>query len=62
MFYCVIIQTFGMPWAVLGRSAILYTDSFLYLSGFLNAYNLLQELERKGTIDIKSRLIARWFR
>ncbi|XP_026326406.1 nose resistant to fluoxetine protein 6-like [Hyposmocoma kahamanoa] len=54
--------TFGMPWAVIGRSAILYTDSFLYLSGFLNAYNLLQELERKGTIDIKSRLIARWFR
>ncbi|XP_049865237.1 nose resistant to fluoxetine protein 6-like [Pectinophora gossypiella] len=53
---------FGMPWAVVGRSAILYTDSFLYLSGFLNANNLLQELERKGTIDIKNRLIARWFR
>ncbi|XP_028028515.1 nose resistant to fluoxetine protein 6 [Bombyx mandarina] len=55
-------EVFGMPWAVIGRSAILYTDSFLYLSGFLNAYNLLQELERKGTIDLKSRLINRWFR
>ncbi|XP_059060067.1 nose resistant to fluoxetine protein 6-like [Achroia grisella] len=53
---------FGMPWAVIGRSAILYTDSFLYLSGFLNAHNLLQDLERKGTIDVKNRLIGRWFR
>ncbi|XP_075972637.1 drop dead [Anticarsia gemmatalis] len=53
---------FGMPWAVVGRSAILYTDSFLYLSGFLNAHNLLQDLERKGTINLKDRLISRWFR
>ncbi|KAL0839331.1 hypothetical protein ABMA28_016070 [Loxostege sticticalis] len=53
---------FGMPWAVVGRSAILYTDSFLYLSGFLNANNLLQDLDKKGTIDVKSRLLARWFR
>ncbi|CAH2243574.1 jg12884 [Pararge aegeria aegeria] len=55
-------EVFGMPWAVIGRSAIVYTDSFLYLSGFLNAHNLLQELERKGTIDMKSRLLTRWFR
>ncbi|XP_011558480.3 nose resistant to fluoxetine protein 6 [Plutella xylostella] len=55
-------EVFGMRWAVIGRSAILYTDSFLYLSGFLNAHNLLSELDRKGTIDIKSRLISRWFR
>ncbi|XP_026765152.2 nose resistant to fluoxetine protein 6-like [Galleria mellonella] len=55
-------MTFGMPWAVVGRSAILYTDSFLYLSGYLNAHNLLQDLERKGTIDVKNRLIGRWFR
>lgn len=53
---------FGMPWAVIGRSAILYTDSFLYISGYLNAHNLVQELERKDTIDIKGRLISRWFR
>ncbi|XP_013161772.1 PREDICTED: nose resistant to fluoxetine protein 6 isoform X1 [Papilio xuthus] len=53
---------FGMPWAVIGRSAIVYTDSFLYLSGFLNAHNLFQELERKGTIDMKGRLLSRWFR
>ncbi|XP_026745777.1 nose resistant to fluoxetine protein 6 [Trichoplusia ni] len=53
---------FGMPWAVVGRSAILYTDSFLYLSGFLNAHNLLQDLEKKGTINLKDRLVARWFR
>nr|AIN34703.1 fatty alcohol acetyltransferase [Agrotis segetum] len=53
---------FGMPWAVIGRSAILYTDSFLYLSGFLNAHNLLTDLEKKGTINLKDRLIARWFR
>ncbi|XP_053600049.1 nose resistant to fluoxetine protein 6 [Plodia interpunctella] len=53
---------FGMPWAVVGRSAILYTDSFLYLSGFLNAHNLLQDLDKKGTIDVKGRLLARWFR
>ncbi|XP_037297265.1 nose resistant to fluoxetine protein 6 [Manduca sexta] len=55
-------EVFGMPWAVIGRSAILYTDSFLYLSGFLNAHNLLQELDRKGTIDLKNRLVGRWFR
>ncbi|CAK1551592.1 unnamed protein product [Leptosia nina] len=55
-------EVFGMPWAVIGRSAIVYTDSFLYLSGFLNAHNLLQDLERKGTIDVKSRLLSRWFR
>ncbi|KOB70394.1 Drop dead, partial [Operophtera brumata] len=52
-------KVFGMPWAVVGRSAILYTDSFLYLSGFLNAHNLLQDLEKKGTIDMKDRFIAR---
>ncbi|XP_045459770.1 nose resistant to fluoxetine protein 6 [Melitaea cinxia] len=55
-------EVFGMPWAVIGRSAIVYTDSFLYLSGFLNAHNLLQDLEKKGTIDFKNRLLARWFR
>ncbi|CAG4940140.1 unnamed protein product [Colias eurytheme] len=55
-------EVFGMPWAVIGRSAIVYTDSFLYLSGFLNAHNLLQDLEKKGTIDLKNRLLARWFR
>ncbi|CAG9791790.1 unnamed protein product [Diatraea saccharalis] len=53
---------FGMPWAVVGRSAILYTDSFLYISGFLNANNLLQDLDKKGVIDVKHRLVARWFR
>ncbi|GBP48278.1 Nose resistant to fluoxetine protein 6 [Eumeta japonica] len=55
-------EVFGMPWAVLGRSAVVYTDSFLYLSGFLNAKNLLQEVERSGTVDVKRRLLARWFR
>ncbi|CAH4036539.1 nose resistant to fluoxetine protein 6 [Pieris brassicae] len=55
-------EVFGMPWAVVGRSAIVYTDSFLYLSGFLNAHNLLQDLEKRGTIDLKSRLLSRWFR
>ncbi|VVC92271.1 unnamed protein product [Leptidea sinapis] len=44
------------------KSAIVYTDSFLYLSGFLNSHNLLQDLEKKGTIDLKNRLLARWFR
>ncbi|CAG9562958.1 unnamed protein product [Danaus chrysippus] len=55
-------EVFGMPWAVIGRSAIVYTDSFLYLSGFLNAHNLMQELEKKGSIDFKNRLLVRWFR
>ncbi|XP_046978716.1 nose resistant to fluoxetine protein 6 [Vanessa cardui] len=55
-------EVFGMPWAVIGRSAIIYTDSFLYLSGFLNAHNLLQDLEKKGTINFKDRMLARWFR
>ncbi|CAH0717421.1 unnamed protein product, partial [Brenthis ino] len=55
-------ETFSMPWAVIGRSSIVYTDSFLYLSGFLNAHNLLQDLEKTGTINMKDRLLARWFR
>lgn len=59
------VTYFNIMKSILGlplRLPTLYVDSFLYVSGFLNAYSLLHELELTGTIHFINRFISRWFR
>ncbi|KAF4517143.1 hypothetical protein B566_EDAN006442 [Ephemera danica] len=51
------------PWTVIGRTAILYTDSFILISGLLVTHALLPELDRrKGRMDIRSKYTTRFLR
>ncbi|XP_039294566.1 O-acyltransferase like protein isoform X1 [Nilaparvata lugens] len=52
----------GMAWSTIGRTAIIHTDAFIFMSGLLTARSFLNELSRKGKLDVKSRLISRIFR
>ncbi|XP_024082192.1 O-acyltransferase like protein-like isoform X2 [Cimex lectularius] len=45
------------PWTVIGRTAIIYTDGFILISGFLTANTILKELKEYGRINIR-KLIA----
>ncbi|XP_045467072.1 O-acyltransferase like protein-like isoform X2 [Harmonia axyridis] len=55
-------ENLGMRWSVIGRTAILYTDGFMLISGFLSASILLKELEKGRTLKFKDKLITRIFR
>lgn len=47
---------------MIGRSAILYTDTFILMSGLLLSYSLIKELDEKRRINFKERLISRLVR
>ncbi|KAK6625957.1 hypothetical protein RUM43_006256 [Polyplax serrata] len=50
------------PASVLLRTSIIYTDSFLLISGLLTAYNLSKEISTNGKINWGKRLLARYIR
>ncbi|XP_058803532.1 uncharacterized protein LOC131671260 isoform X2 [Phymastichus coffea] len=50
------------PLSTILRTSLVYTDSFLLLSGVLTAYNMAKELESRGEIRWFCRLIARYVR
>lgn len=50
------------PLSSMLRASIVYTDSFLMLSGILIAYNLSREIQRKGSITWCMRYVARYVR
>ncbi|XP_065345573.1 nose resistant to fluoxetine protein 6-like isoform X1 [Cloeon dipterum] len=50
------------PWTVIGRTAILYTDSFVVFSGLLVAYSFIKELDKKGSLDFGTKLKSRFLR
>lgn len=50
------------PWTVMGRTAILYTDAFMLISGLLNAKACFDDLTKYNTIQFKNRLISRVLR
>ncbi|KAJ8919200.1 hypothetical protein NQ315_012188, partial [Exocentrus adspersus] len=54
--------TFGMKWSVIGRTAIIYTECFMLLSGLLGANAMFSDLDRRKTIVFKDKLINRIFR
>ncbi|KAK6625956.1 hypothetical protein RUM43_006255 [Polyplax serrata] len=55
-------EAFSKSWTMLGRSAILYTDSFIMISGILASYSFVKSLDRKRTINFKDKLINRLVR
>ncbi|XP_059483619.1 nose resistant to fluoxetine protein 6 isoform X2 [Neocloeon triangulifer] len=58
----VMTMRFTKPWTVMGRTAILYTDSFIVISGMLVAYSFVKELDKKGNLSFKSKLKSRFLR
>ncbi|XP_026467405.1 uncharacterized protein LOC113370954 [Ctenocephalides felis] len=55
-------ESLGRPWTVIGRTGMYHTDSFLLISGLLNAHALTGDLINKGKIPIANRVISRLFR
>ncbi|PSN54851.1 hypothetical protein C0J52_12407 [Blattella germanica] len=49
-------------WSTIFRTSIIYTDSFLMMSGILTSFNLSKEIERKKHIDWFNKYIARFIR
>ena len=56
------VEQLGLPWTIIGRVAILYTDCFILLSGVLSALAILRQLDRSGRIDLVRRLVDRYVR
>ncbi|XP_063233051.1 nose resistant to fluoxetine protein 6-like [Bacillus rossius redtenbacheri] len=52
----------SQPWTMVLRASMVYTDSFLLLSGLLAAHSLSQELARRGRVDWRRRCLARYLR
>jgi hypothetical protein len=50
------------PWSVLLRSAVLYTDSFLMLSGMLTAYSFFGRYSRGQKISLFNEYAGRYLR
>ncbi|GLH06368.1 uncharacterized protein GBIM_11901, partial [Gryllus bimaculatus] len=51
-------QAANEPLSSMLRASIVYTDSFLMLSGVLIAYNLSREMSRKGSVKLTPALVA----
>ncbi|KAJ9593680.1 hypothetical protein L9F63_014775, partial [Diploptera punctata] len=56
------IESHAMSWSVIGRTAIIYTDTFILLSGLLTSYSILRELDRKRKINIWKKYLMRYIR
>ncbi|XP_075234282.1 O-acyltransferase like protein-like [Lycorma delicatula] len=52
----------GVAWTTIGRTAILHTDTFIFLSGFLSAKSLFADLEKSNKIYLKQSVISRFIR
>lgn len=50
------------PYAVMSRSAVLYTDTFLMLSGMLTAYSLFGRYNRGQKIQLFQEYMGRYLR
>ncbi|KAJ8983915.1 hypothetical protein NQ317_006719 [Molorchus minor] len=55
------MESFNMKWSVIGRTAILYTECFMLLSGLLNANSLFADLDRTKTMRLIDKIITRLF-
>ncbi|KAK9874774.1 hypothetical protein WA026_005581 [Henosepilachna vigintioctopunctata] len=58
----VMTANLGMRWSVIGRTAIIYTDCFMLISGFLNSNSLFKDLDKKHKMMFGDKLISRIFR
>lgn len=55
-------ETANNPMSIILRLSIIYTDSFLLLSGILTAYRMSKDIEDKGYIPWFNRIVARFIR
>lgn len=55
-------ENLGMPWSVIGRTAILFTDCFMLISGFLNANSLINDIKKGKSMNFSKKILTRIFR
>ncbi|XP_071452991.1 nose resistant to fluoxetine protein 6-like [Hetaerina americana] len=55
-------EALSYRWTVIARTAIVYTDSFIMISGILAAYGFIKDLDKKGKLDIKKKYLERAIR
>ncbi|CAH1982289.1 unnamed protein product [Acanthoscelides obtectus] len=55
-------EALGQKWSVIGRTAILFTEVFMLISGLLNANALFSELDKSKRMNFKDKLVTRLFR
>ncbi|XP_031333400.1 nose resistant to fluoxetine protein 6-like [Photinus pyralis] len=56
------IEVFSQQWTVIGRTAIVYTDCFMLISGLLTTHSVLKDLQLHGSLRFLDRLRNRIFR
>ncbi|XP_063233050.1 nose resistant to fluoxetine protein 6-like isoform X2 [Bacillus rossius redtenbacheri] len=55
-------STLGMPWSIIGRISIIYTDSFIMFSGLLTSYSFVKELDERGRLSVWEKYWSRYIR
>lgn len=55
-------EQMAMPYAIIARSAVLYTDTYLMLSGMLTAYSLFGRYKRGQKIKLFQEYMGRYIR
>lgn len=57
-----VLQMSNHPLSIILRMSVIYTDTFLLLSGVLTAYHMSKDMETKGHIPWLNRVFARFIR
>nr|CAD7428548.1 unnamed protein product [Timema monikensis] len=52
----------SLAWSIIGRTSIIYTDSFIMFSGLLTSYSFLKDLERNKCLNVWEKYISRYIR
>ncbi|XP_069696137.1 uncharacterized protein [Periplaneta americana] len=55
-------ETFSHIWSMIGRTSVIYTDSFILLSGLLTSISFLRELDRSKRLPLWDKFLARYLR
>ncbi|XP_017783226.1 PREDICTED: uncharacterized protein LOC108567335 [Nicrophorus vespilloides] len=57
-----VAEHFGQSWSILGRTAVLHTDTFILLSGFLTAKSMVRNYAANQTLGFRRMCVDRMFR
>nr|CAD7256297.1 unnamed protein product [Timema shepardi] len=52
----------SLAWSIIGRTSIIYTDSFIMFSGLLTSYSFLKDLERNKCLNVWEKYLSRYIR
>ncbi|XP_046395284.1 nose resistant to fluoxetine protein 6-like [Ischnura elegans] len=55
-------EALSYRWTVIARTAIIYTDSFIMVSGILAAYGFIKDLDKEGKLDVMKKYVNRVLR